>query len=241
MALLIAESSAVISIALQTLVILGLLFGIHKATQKLSLPENEKKLIFRTGFVFVVGWFLLALTLAVLDALHVSSNLISPGIPIFFVLAMVLGLKVIPKWKYFEQLLDAFPLHWLFLLQVPRVLGIVFLGLMDQGQLPALFAIPSAFGDMITGLLAIVVAYWYWAKKQGAKKFAIVWNYFGILDLILAISLGVLLAFPVPFQIIPVTITTEIMTVFPMALVPTFAVPMGLLLHFYSLRVLNKK
>ena len=115
MALPIAESSAIISIALQTLVILGLLFGIHKATQKLNLLEKEKKLIFRTGFIFIVGWFLLALTLSLLDALHVSSNLISPGIPIFFILIIWFGLNVIPKWKYFEQLLDAFPLHWLFL------------------------------------------------------------------------------------------------------------------------------
>jgi hypothetical protein len=51
-----------------------------------------------------------------------------------------------------------------------------------------------------------------------------------MLDLILAVSLGTLAGF-----IQPGTITTASLLIFPLSLIPTFAVPLSFILHFAGL------
>ncbi len=99
-----------------------------------------------------------------------------------------------------------------------------------------MFAIPAAYGDIITGLAAPIVGYVYLKKIPFSKILAVVWNVFGIIDITMSICLGILLVFPAPFQLVAVSPTTEIMTMFPMALVPVYAVPLAFMLHAFSLK-----
>jgi hypothetical protein len=90
-----------------------------------------------------------------------------------------------------------------------------------QGELPGVFAIPAGVGDLLTGLLAPLVAYWWVAGKAYAPKAAIAWNLFGMADLVSAVALGV--------------VTGGGGEVFPIALIPIYAVPRAFLVHSYSL------
>src|SRR5512143_2706923 len=63
---------------------------------------------------------------------------------------------------------------------------------------------------------------------------AVAFNIFGLCDLVVAVGLGVTTS-PGPTQLFHTTPTAEIMTRFPMALVPTFLVPLAFVLHFVSL------
>jgi hypothetical protein len=58
----------------------------------------------------------------------------------------------------------------------------------------------------------------------------VLWNVLGMLDLITAVSLGTLAGF-----IQPGTITTAPLLIFPLSLIPTFAVPISFILHFAGL------
>jgi hypothetical protein len=69
--------------------------------------------------------------------------------------------------------------------------------------------------------------------REGKRR-AILWNLFGMLDLIVAVTLGVTTN-PGPAQIFHTTPTSELVTQFPLALVPTFLVPLALTLHVISL------
>jgi hypothetical protein len=117
-----------------------------------------------------------------------------------------------------------------------RVVGVTFLLVMAQGHLPAVFALPAGLGDIATGLAAPFVA---WRLAQGSGRARAVWfNLFGILDLLVAFSIGFLAGLG-PWQPLAVTPSTEPLSLLPLALVPTVAVPLSLALHLVSLRQLR--
>ena len=97
------------------------------------------------------------------------------------------------------------------------------------GQLLGLFALPAGIGDVATGVLAPFVAYAWYSGKPYARGAAIVWNIFGMADLVNAVVLGAL------------TNGGTGGIVFPTVLIPVSGVPRALLIHSYSLIGLLRK
>jgi hypothetical protein len=117
-------------------------------------------------------------------------------------------------------------------LNVWRLVGIVFLVLMAYGQMPALWALPAGIGDIIVG----ATAFWVASRVHMADgiRRAIIFNLFGLVDLVVAVGLGVMTSRG-PLQVFQTTPTSELATRFPLVLVPTFLVPLAFMLHIVSL------
>jgi hypothetical protein len=113
-----------------------------------------------------------------------------------------------------------------------RLVGVVFLMLMLDGRMPALWAWPAAIGDIIVGATAPWVA--SQLETPGGRRSAIIFNLFGLADLVVAVGLGIMTS-PGPAQVFRTTPTSELITQFPLALVPTFLVPLAVVLHVISL------
>ncbi len=116
-----------------------------------------------------------------------------------------------------------------------RVVGVVFLIVMALGHLPAVFALPAGLGDIAVGLAAPVVAYRL-ARGTGHRR-AVWFNIIGIADLVVAVGIGFLAGLG-PYRPIEVSPSTEALSLLPLALVATVAVPLALALHIVSLRLL---
>lgn len=110
--------------------------------------------------------------------------------------------------------------------------GFVFLLLMFDGQMPALWAWPAGVGDIVVGATA------FWVAGQLAtppgRRMAIVFNVFGLVDLVVAVALG-MMTNPGPLQVFHTSPTSELVTHFPLVLVPTFLVPLAFGVHVISL------
>jgi hypothetical protein len=113
-----------------------------------------------------------------------------------------------------------------------RLVGIVFLALMVTGQMPALWALPAGIGDIVVAVTAPWVAR-HVDAPQGRRR-AMFWNLFGMADLIVAVGLGIMTN-PGPTQVFETVPTSELITHFPLALVPAFLVPLAFVLHVISL------
>lgn len=113
-----------------------------------------------------------------------------------------------------------------------RLVGIVFFVLMVRGEVPALWALPAGIGDILVAVTAPWVA--RDVDTPPGRRRAVIWNLFGIADLIVAVGLGIMTS-PGPTQVFWTAPTSEVMTHFPMALVPTFLVPLAFVLHVISL------
>jgi hypothetical protein len=110
-----------------------------------------------------------------------------------------------------------------------RVAGVVFLLYLALGHLPAVFAVPAGLGDIATGIAAPLVAR---KLSQGTGRRAALWfNAFGLIDLVVALSLGALTG----FQLLNVTPSSAPISELPLALIPTGAVPLLFALHIISL------
>jgi hypothetical protein len=113
-----------------------------------------------------------------------------------------------------------------------RVVGVTFLLVMALGHLPAVFALPAGLGDIAAGLAAPSVAR---RLAQGGGRTRAVWfNLFGLLDLVVALTIGFLAGLG-PWRPLEVTPSTESLSLLPLALVPTVAVPLAIALHLVSL------
>ena len=184
----------------------------------------------------IAVWFLFAVTGSLLGVFDSE-----PRPPLTLGLAAVVPVGVFAvlyltsvKFQEFVQSLD---LRVLTLAQTWRVGGIVFLILHHQGALPGVFAVPAGWGDFAIGITAPIVA-WYWRRPFPSKTF-IVWNVLGSADLVLAVILGVL-ASRTPVGILAGDVTTRLMGQFPLSLIPTFFVPLLLILHLISLSRVRK-
>ena len=128
------------------------------------------------------------------------------------------------------RLVSAIPLHWLVAAQVYRVAGGIFLVLWADGRLPWQFALPAGIGDVATGSVAVVVAALLAQNAIGAHRATYAWCLFGIADLVVAITMGAMTS-PGRVHLLAFDAPNLLMTAYPLVMVPTFAVPLALMLH----------
>ena len=121
-----------------------------------------------------------------------------------------------------------------------RVLGGIFVVLYLDGFLPGVFALPAGLGDAATGLLALTVAYLVARNSPWARPSAYAWSLFGILDLMVAVSVG-FLSSPGPFQQLAFENPNALIGQYPLVMIPVFAVPVFLILHILTLRKLARQ
>jgi hypothetical protein len=115
-----------------------------------------------------------------------------------------------------------------------RVLGVVFLIVMIQGQLPAVFAVPAGLGDIAIGVAAPFLARQL-ARGHAVRGAAVRFHVLGILDLVVAAGIAAM----VTSGLLDVTPSTDLLRLLPLALVPTAAVPLAVALHIVALRQLH--
>jgi hypothetical protein len=132
--------------------------------------------------------------------------------------------------------LDAVPTAWLVGFQIYRVRGAVFLTQWAAGALPGAFALPAGIGDVLVGVLSVPVALLLWSGARIGRTAAHVWNWLGILDLTVAVTMGALTT----QGLIPGAIRNAATRTYPLVMIPAFAVPLSIMLHALSLKQLRR-
>jgi hypothetical protein len=79
-------------------------------------------------------------------------------------------------------------------------------------------------------------AFWVASRLDapGGTRRAVIFNVLGLIDLVVAVGLGTTIS-PGPTQLFRLTPSTELLTQFPLVLVPTFLVPLAIMVHVVSL------
>lgn len=188
--------------------------------------------------VILVAWVSTVWTLSASGVLvsavagGVPSAVIRILLPIILIAAGAFLLTV--RSKPMIAALDAVPLWWLLAFQAYRITGFIFLRLWANGFLPGYFALPAGIGDMSTAVFAIAVAIALRRETPWARKMAYAINIFGLSDLIVAVSMGMLTSARSTTGMSPILL-------YPLSMVPTFGVPLAVILHLLSLWQLNRR
>jgi len=194
---------------------------------------TDKKVKTIVGAVLLL-WLALAIILGAGEAF-----VREPGAPPLPILAGVLTpvlVFLIAFWTTgsFRNFVMSMDLPLLAGIQAWRFAGLGFIALYAYRVLPGIFAWPAGLGDMAIGITApfVVLALRRQPAFAAGRVFQ-VWNLLGVLDLVVAVSLGAL------SSVLGYGIS-DVITIFPMAqlplvLIPTFFVPLFLMLHITSL------
>jgi hypothetical protein len=191
----------------------------------------------------LAAWLVLTAALASVGAYRPASAEAIPPVGAVLIAGLVgLALAVTASPRLRRTLASPAMQASLLGLQVWRIEGAVFLILLGLGQLPALFAAPAGVGDLLIGITAPWMARNVFARGSGSsaagrRGLAVAWNLFGLADLALAVFLGTTTN-PGRLWLFVTAPTSEAMAGFPMAIIPTFLVPLSIGLHLVSLRYL---
>jgi len=204
------------------------LYSVHQLPR--AKPNDRLKAL---TVVILSLWFLLALSCSLLGVFDSKQR---PPIPLGA--AAILPVVAYAIWYLrsteFRQFVLAANLRVVTLAQTWRVGGVVFLILHHQGLLPEVFALPAGWGDMAIGATAPLVAWAISSEKHFPKQIFVSWNVLGMLDLVMAVTLGIL-ASASPLGILAGEITTQMMGTFPLSMIPTFFVPLLIIFHLIAL------
>ncbi len=154
--------------------------------------------------------------------------LLGATIPLAAFIAAYLGSSAFRAW------ILALDLPLITALQAWRAGGLGFLALSAHGLLPGLFAWPAGWGDIAIGVTApwVVLALIRRPGFAGSRTF-VAWNLLGILDLVVAVSAGVLTSGFVPG--LAGEVTTAPMSQLPLVVIPAYLVPLFIMLHIAAL------
>src|SRR6266446_5090763 len=172
----------------------------------------------------IAAWFIFALSAS---ALHLFKT--DPQVPpLALGLAVIIPIAVFLLWfatsAGFRQFALSLNPRILTFAQSWRIVGFTFLVLYSAGLLPGVFALPAGWGDIAIGATAPLAALKL-ANFRRRRGF-IFWQILGIFDLVTAVATGTTARW-----IHPNEVATTPMTVPPLSLIPTFAVPLFLMLH----------
>jgi hypothetical protein len=180
--------------------------------------------------VALIAWVVVAQYLGSEDAYFATTETAVPTV--LFGLLIPLSAAAVGLWRSgsVASLVSAIPLPWLVAAQIFRVGGGIFLMLWADGRLPWQFALPAGIGDVTTGVVAVVVAILLAQKAPGARRAAYTWSFFGIADLVVAITMGALTS-PGRAHLLAFDAPNLLISSYPLVMVPTFTVPLALMLH----------
>ena len=191
-------------------------------------PDAQKRLATdrngapRGALLALVVWLLAAVVIGA-TGLLARLPVPPPAVAGAITLSLLVAIMAAPG---FRAEIRRFSLRSFVLFHLTRVAaGGYFLFLYARGTLPAEFALPAGWGDIIVGLAAAAVALSCIPIRTPWQRAALLtWNTLGLLDILFVLSTGVRLFLGDPV----------IMASFarlPLALLPTFVVPVVLVTH----------
>lgn len=187
------------------------------------------------GGAGVVAWFVLTFALIKSGAYETTtSSGFPPAIGAAIWVPAIAG-SLLYAFGPVRRAVARIGLHWLVGVQFYRVAGGVFLIAYAQNDVPGAFALPAGIGDVLVGLAAPFVA--VRLARDGVERawpLVTAWCALGIADLVIAVGTGFLSA-PSTFQQLALADPNVAITSYPLALIPTFAVPASIVLHVWVL------
>lgn len=179
----------------------------------------------------IAAWFVAALALAKAGVYETTSTTAPPPLIAFgIVVPTIVGCALLTL-EPVRAAVARVPLQWLTGVQLYRIVGGLFLVAWLQDDLPAEFALPAGVGDVVVGLAAPLVALSIARDgSERARPLVLGWCALGILDLVVAVTCGMLTS-PSTLQQLALSDPNVAITSYPLVLIPTFAVPASIVLH----------
>ena len=188
--------------------------------------KNSNRVFYRVVAFFAT--YFIYVTVASLNGLF-DKVFLPPLVLLFctFPLAIFLFTVVI-NLKIFKQFLENIALEDLVAVHIFRLIGVFFLLIAYHDALPKFFAIIAGSGDIITAITSIFVVKAIREKQKNAKTITLIWNCFGMLDIMFTAITAIILT---KLSIDNGSMGVDALAKFPFCFIPAFAPPIIIFLH----------
>jgi hypothetical protein len=234
------EYLATFDAAFQSLVTAVALGLIWIGATRMEGPAQSRYATAGALSVVLVAWLAVARYLGSANAYFASSEDAVPTLLLGLLIPLITAAVSLRLSGRIASLASAIPLHWLVAAQVYRIGGGIFIVLWADGRLPWQFALPAGIGDVTTGCFAVVLAVLLAQKAPSALRATYGWCLFGIADLVVAVTMGAMTS-PGPAHLLAFDAPNLLISSYPLVMIPTFGVPLALMLHGLVLRRLRRE
>jgi hypothetical protein len=197
---------------------------------RMEAPSPSRYITAAALSVILFGWLAIAQYVGSENLYFATSDTAVPSLLLGLAIPLMIAAAGLWLSGSVARLVAAIPLRWLVAAQVYRIEGGIFLILWADGRLPWQFALPAGIGDVTTGILAAVLARRLARNAAGVRNAVYAWCLFGIADLVVAITMGALTS-PGRPHLLAFEVPNLLITSYPLVMIPTFAVPLALMLH----------
>lgn len=232
-------SIILIALFLSSLVFPLVTFGsvIQSAGKRAGMSFSKIRKIQIWVLGFFICWWGFASFLSISGLLY--GNELPPRPIVFLVIPFTLFLfLVVNRNATFTELFEAVEIETLINIHIFRLIGGWFLIMGYLKLLPMGFAMRAGLGDILSGLLALLVSHLVFKKKTLNIKWAYAWNIFGLIDILAVVISAVIITLNA--NVDPTSpIDVLELTKFPFALIPAFAPALIVFLHVLTFKKLN--
>jgi len=178
----------------------------------------------------LAGWFAAALAASLAGAFATPADQPPVATLAAVILPIAAFVGLYNSLPAFRSLVLGLDLRPLVLLHAFRTVGLGFIFVAALGGLPWVFAIPAGLGDAAAAVGALVVGLALFSRAGASRQFIGAWNAFGLADFIVAVVIGTLARSGGSLHFAG-TPPSDALGVFPVALIPAFAVPLYVITH----------
>lgn len=214
------------------------LFLFHRMLANSKSPYTKKHLV--TITIGLIVWLIIQAVLTLKDVYNFETDSFPPTILLFGILPPLLTIIILFLTEKGKQLIDSLPLTNITYLNIVRIpVEIVLFWLFLNKTVPELMTFQGRNFDIIAGITAPIVAYFWIVKEKNNRKKILIWNFIG-LGLLINIAINAFLSAPTPIQQFGSEQPNIAILNFPFSWLPTFVVPVILFGHLVSIRQLVK-
>lgn len=201
-----------------------------------GIKDQDSVYVLNLVYSIIGFWFIAALLGGAMDLFN------QPDVPplslgVFLLVPLGGFILAYAVSSQFRHALDQIPLWLITIAHVWRLVGLGFVIGTLIHVLPPQFGYPEGIGDVIAALFCVPLALAIRSNSHSSKLRTafVAWNVYGLIDLLSAISMGILYSNG-PLGVLRSDLSTTLMVTFPVNLIPTFFVPLFILLHLLSIK-----
>jgi len=209
-----------------------LIFVFYKGIERSAFAPLQKSRYKALVIRFAIAWALAVWLLGATNIFAYHPGDILPRFLVPLMLPVLAGLLLLRN-RNFRIILDNTPLSFMIGMQTFRFLGVLFLFVVNENLAPIDFT-AGGYGDIITGLLALLAAVMLTRKANTAIVASWAFTVAGVADL-LNVAAMLLFYYPVWSLAEP---SSAGAANFPLILVLGLAAPFALTFHVYTIRKL---
>lgn len=201
-------------------------------------PYTRKRLMPIT--IGLIVWLIIQAVLTLEDVYNSDTDIFPPKILLFGILPPVLTIIILFLTEKGKQFIDSLALTDITYLNMVRIpVEIVLFWLFLNKVIPELMTFVGRNFDIIAGITAPMVVYFWLVKVETNRNKILIWNFIG-LGLLMNIVISAFLSAPTPVQKLAFEQPNIAILNFPFSWLPTFVVPIILFGHLVSIRQLLK-